>query len=132
MLHITACTVGHKMIALYVTEILIFSSMAVLASPYSKYGRSCDDITCLQSEICVLRTDPCIGARPCGRYPTCQSTRPSQPPASCAQVRCPQGQYCSLNETYCSLKPCRPVPTCVLSGSSVLKPTTKSPWIYIG
>ncbi|KAI8435863.1 hypothetical protein MSG28_004076 [Choristoneura fumiferana] len=39
-----------------------------------EYGRTCKDIGCLNSEVCVLADDPCpIGhTRDCGTYPTCK------------------------------------------------------------
>uniref|UniRef100_A0A1L8E3I5 Putative glycine-rich cell wall structural protein 1.0 n=2 Tax=Nyssomyia neivai TaxID=330878 RepID=A0A1L8E3I5_9DIPT len=48
------------------------------ALPYSKYGRSCSDIGCLSSEVCVMASDSCsYGQREnkdCGRYPTCRKS----------------------------------------------------------
>ncbi|XP_059617624.1 loricrin isoform X1 [Phlebotomus argentipes] len=54
----------------------LFSSVSSL--PYSKYGRSCSDIGCLSSEVCVMAVDSCsYGQREnkeCGRYPTCRKS----------------------------------------------------------
>uniref|UniRef100_A0A336MYM1 CSON003108 protein n=2 Tax=Culicoides sonorensis TaxID=179676 RepID=A0A336MYM1_CULSO len=46
------------------------------AAPFSKYGRRCQDIGCLPSEVCVMSQDACsFGQRDgkdCGSYPTCK------------------------------------------------------------
>ncbi|XP_038211805.1 glycine-rich RNA-binding protein 5, mitochondrial isoform X2 [Zerene cesonia] len=41
---------------------------------FSKYGRTCRDIGCLNSEVCVLAEDPCSFGHTsnCGTYPTCK------------------------------------------------------------
>uniref|UniRef100_A0AAG5D778 Uncharacterized protein n=1 Tax=Anopheles atroparvus TaxID=41427 RepID=A0AAG5D778_ANOAO len=53
-----------------------------LPLPYTKYGRTCSDIGCLSSQVCVMVHDSCsLGQREgneCGRYPTCKkNTDPS-------------------------------------------------------
>uniref|UniRef100_A0A6E8VRJ0 Uncharacterized protein n=1 Tax=Anopheles coluzzii TaxID=1518534 RepID=A0A6E8VRJ0_ANOCL len=63
---------------------LIFQLLFTLALPlpYTKYGRTCGDIGCLSSQVCVMAYESCsIGQREgndCGRYPTCKkNTDPS-------------------------------------------------------
>ncbi|XP_053677122.1 translation initiation factor IF-2-like [Anopheles nili] len=63
---------------------LIFQLLFTLALPlpYTKYGRTCSDIGCLSSQVCVMAYESCsLGQREgndCGRYPTCKkNTDPS-------------------------------------------------------
>uniref|UniRef100_A0A2M3ZEE9 Putative secreted peptide n=1 Tax=Anopheles braziliensis TaxID=58242 RepID=A0A2M3ZEE9_9DIPT len=63
---------------------VILQLLFVFASPlpYTKYGRTCSDIGCLSSQVCVMAYESCsIGQREgndCGRYPTCKkNTDPS-------------------------------------------------------
>lgn len=63
---------------------IIFQLLFTLALPlpYTKYGRTCSDIGCLSSQVCVMVHDSCsLGQREgndCGRYPTCKkNTDPS-------------------------------------------------------
>ncbi|XP_052862188.1 translation initiation factor IF-2-like [Anopheles cruzii] len=63
---------------------LIFQLLFVIALPlpYTKYGRTCSDIGCLSSQVCVMAYESCsLGQRDgndCGRYPTCKkNTDPS-------------------------------------------------------
>uniref|UniRef100_A0A2M4BY34 Putative secreted protein n=1 Tax=Anopheles marajoara TaxID=58244 RepID=A0A2M4BY34_9DIPT len=63
---------------------VILQFLFVVASPlpYTKYGRTCSDIGCLSSQVCVMAYESCsIGQREgndCGRYPTCKkNTDPS-------------------------------------------------------
>ncbi|XP_073945221.1 uncharacterized protein isoform X2 [Choristoneura fumiferana] len=53
---------------------LLTLALVLYADGFSKYGRTCKDIGCLNSEVCVLADDPCpIGhTRDCGTYPTCK------------------------------------------------------------
>ncbi|XP_014211890.1 protein transport protein SEC9 isoform X2 [Copidosoma floridanum] len=67
------------------TAIAVFLAIllgAYNADAYSKYGRSCKDIGCRSSEVCVMAEDPCTIHRPdsCGSYPTCKKI--SQPVSS--------------------------------------------------
>ncbi|GLG94152.1 Uncharacterized protein GBIM_01406 [Gryllus bimaculatus] len=107
--------------------LLLFVAAIAYAVPYSKYGRNCRDVVCLPSEECVLRTDPCVGDRPCGRYPTCQTASRPRANETCSDYRCPRGQYCTMRETHCLRRPCTPEPTCVTSRSSAVR-NTPSPW----
>ncbi|XP_050092267.1 uncharacterized protein LOC126575560 [Anopheles aquasalis] len=63
---------------------VILQLLFVFASPlpYTKYGRTCSDIGCLSSQVCVMAYESCsIGQREgndCGRFPTCKkNTDPS-------------------------------------------------------
>ncbi|XP_050075031.1 keratin, type I cytoskeletal 9-like [Anopheles maculipalpis] len=63
---------------------LIFQLLFTLALPlpFTKYGRNCNDIGCLPSQVCVMAYESCsLGQREgneCGRYPTCKkNTDPS-------------------------------------------------------
>ncbi|XP_012545586.3 keratin, type I cytoskeletal 10 isoform X1 [Bombyx mori] len=55
------------------TAVLLFA-IIYYADGYSKYGRTCRDIGCLNSEVCVLAEDPCTFGHTsnCGTYPTCK------------------------------------------------------------
>lgn len=41
---------------------------------FPEYGRTCKDIGCLNSQVCVLAEDPCSFGHTsdCGTYPTCK------------------------------------------------------------
>ncbi|RVE44726.1 hypothetical protein evm_010630 [Chilo suppressalis] len=53
---------------------LVAFSLVLYADGFSKYGRSCKDIGCLNSEVCVLAEDQCSFGQTsnCGTYPTCK------------------------------------------------------------
>ncbi|XP_050346361.1 uncharacterized protein LOC126770820 isoform X2 [Nymphalis io] len=53
---------------------LVVLSILYHVNGFSKYGRTCKDIGCLNSEVCVLAEDPCSYGRAsdCGTYPTCK------------------------------------------------------------
>ncbi|XP_048483028.1 translation initiation factor IF-2 isoform X2 [Plutella xylostella] len=52
----------------------IVCCLVLYADGFSKYGRSCRDIGCLNSEVCVLAEDTCSYGQTsnCGTYPTCK------------------------------------------------------------
>ncbi|GAB0094452.1 hypothetical protein DMENIID0001_097580 [Sergentomyia squamirostris] len=58
--------------------ILLQLFAAINAIPFTKYGRSCSDIGCLSSEVCVMAYDSCNynqrENKECGRYPTCKKS----------------------------------------------------------
>ncbi|KAI8435865.1 hypothetical protein MSG28_004076 [Choristoneura fumiferana] len=64
---------GRKFMMDWKTSLLTLA-LVLYADGFSKYGRTCKDIGCLNSEVCVLADDPCpIGhTRDCGTYPTCK------------------------------------------------------------
>ena len=43
-----------------------------------EYGRTCGDIGCLSSEVCVMAHESCAygqrDGKDCGRYPTCKKS----------------------------------------------------------
>ncbi|KAK2578753.1 hypothetical protein KPH14_012279 [Odynerus spinipes] len=75
------------------TVLFLVFSVPDVAS-YNKYGRSCKDIGCLSSEVCVMAEDPCTiyTQDKCGRYPTCKKVNAGE--ASCTSTICHDNEYC--------------------------------------
>jgi hypothetical protein len=52
--------------------------LCILFLFFSEYGRSCSDIGCLPSEVCMMTQDSCSygqrDGKECGRYPTCKKS----------------------------------------------------------
>ncbi|XP_043471908.1 probable serine/threonine-protein kinase clkA isoform X1 [Leptopilina heterotoma] len=75
---------------------IIFSISLVEAVPYSKYGRTCNDIGCPSNEVCVIKEDQCTYSNSqCGRYPTCEKRSHGEP--TCSTMNCPTGQKCKID-----------------------------------
>ncbi|XP_058797769.1 uncharacterized protein LOC131667993 isoform X3 [Phymastichus coffea] len=78
-----------------VAVVLAIVLAAASAAPYSKFGRSCQDIGCRSDEKCIMAEEPCSYGHQrdqCGRYPTCQ--RINSGGESCTTKICSSGQYC--------------------------------------
>lgn len=83
----------------YVCAVLL--AILALGDSYSKYGRTCKDIGCLSSEVCVMETDPCSyyqRQNECGSYPTCKRMD-NAGPASCKNYVCPPTKVCKMDGT---------------------------------
>ncbi|XP_058797767.1 calcium-binding protein P-like isoform X1 [Phymastichus coffea] len=100
-----------------VAVVLAIVLAAASAAPYSKFGRSCQDIGCRSDEKCIMAEEPCSYGHQrdqCGRYPTCQ--RINSGGESCTTKICSSGQYCRTENGR---------PTCVNTNAGLAEDVSK-------
>ncbi|PSN54455.1 hypothetical protein C0J52_06685 [Blattella germanica] len=83
-------------------------------------ARTCEDLRCLRTEVCVMEQGPCDYIGRCPRNPTCRISKRSSS-GTCETVKCPRGQFCSMIEDRCLWRPCPSRPTCVSTNSTGLR-----------